>query len=163
MDNLSETKAVIFIFLFAGCITVLITSTIVNKSAVIATMVGYSIILAGMLYILGYTSYTSAFSMQKKMSVITASILIILVLLISIYLLNTYIHEIATGHIPYLTTFSFLSAIFVTFQLYMIKNFISSFTDIKSIDSAKLYGFSLVSLILLMCMYTSLKYYVTDG
>ena len=161
--QLSQTRSVIFILLFAGCISILVTTTIINKNAIIASIVGYCIVLAGLLFVVGYV-LTEEFPIKSKAILITATIFTIGIVSLSIHLFNKYVNEISKGHIPYLTTFSFLSVVFIIFQLFLIKTFLSSSNvEIKSFDGAKLYGFNLVSLSLLICMYISLHYYLTDG
>jgi hypothetical protein len=163
--DLSNTSTLISILLFTGGITVLISSTIVNKNAVIATMLGNYVILVGLLFILGYLSSNKLVTATRAV-LFSAVMLTVGIVMGSIYLLTKYTRSIAKGNIPYLSTFSFLSSLFVIFQMtsvmYYLKG-ITQTTEIKSFDAAKLYGFSLISFFLLTSMYISLNYYVTDG
>lgn len=165
--NLSDTTTLISILLFTGGITVLISSTIVNKNAIIATMIGNYVILVGLLFILGYLS-SNNFQMATRLTLFFAVAFTIAIVMGSIYLLTKYTKEIAKGNIPNVTTFSFLSSLFVIFQMVAVMYYLKEIRAaqnyvINSFDAAKLYGFTLISLSLLVTMYISLNYYVTDG
>ena len=169
--NLSDTTTLISILLFTGGITVLISSTIVNQNAIIATMIGNYVILVGLLFILGYLS-SNEMKMATRLTLFFAVAFTIGIVMGSIYLLTKYTKQMARGNIPNVTTFSFLSSLFVIFQMVAVMYYLKEINVntivaqnfvIKSFDAAKLYGFTLISLSLLITMYISLNYYVTDG
>jgi hypothetical protein len=161
-ESMAQSRAVISMLTLAGIISVLITSNSIDGNALIASIIGYCAILVGIILLLGYT-IASAFSINKKTTIFMICSLLILIILFTIKLFYKNTEIITSGNVPYLTTFSFLSALFILFQLLFIKSFIYSNTEIASTDSAKIYGLSLLSIILLISLFITFKYFVTDG
>lgn len=158
-------RGVIFTMLIAGCITVAVTTMFgADKTAIIATIIGYSALLVGMISVVAYAFQYEHVTLNKNITFIVICAVIMILIFINLILFSKYINEIAMGYVPYLTTFTFLIAILLSYAVLSVRNFLLMVPMIvEPVDSMKLYVVSAFCAVLLICKYIALKYFITDG
>lgn len=161
----NRQRGVIFTMLMAGCITVAVTTMFgADKNAVIATIVGYSSLLIGMIAVVAYAFQTGQVTMNNNITFVVICAIIMVLIFISLFLFSKYINEISLGYVPYLTTFTFLIAILLSYAIFSVRNFLLVVPMVVDPgDSMKLYIVSAFCAVLLICKYIALKYFITDG
>jgi hypothetical protein len=161
----SRHRGVIFTMLMAGCITIAVTTMFgADKNAVIATIIGYSSLLVGMISLVAYAFQYGMVTMNKNITFVVICAIIMVLIFINLYLFSKYINEISLGYVPYLTTFTFLIAILLSYSVFSARNFVLLVPMIVDpVDSMKLYIVNTFCAVLLICKYIALKYFITDG
>lgn len=161
----SRQRGVIFTMLMAGCITVAVTTMFgADKNAVIATIVGYSSLLLGMISVVAYAFQYGLVTMNRNITFLVICAIIMVLIFINLCLFSKYINEISLGYVPYLTTFTFLIAILLSYAIFSVRNFLLVVPMVVDpVDSMKLYIVSAFCAVLLICKYIALKYFITDG
>jgi membrane associated rhomboid family serine protease len=104
-ELISDTRqrGVIFTMLMAGCITVAVTTMFgADKNAVIATIVGYSSLLIGMMSVVAYAFQYGLVTMNKNITFVVICAIIMVLIFINLFLFSKYINEISLGYVPYL-------------------------------------------------------------
>ena len=165
--SIGETRqrGVIFTMLMAGCVTIAVTTMFgADKNAVIATMIGYSSLLVGMVSVVAYAFQYGYVTLNKNITFVVICAIIMFLIFINLYLFSKYINEISLGYVPYLTTFTFLIAILLSYAVFSVRNFLLVVPMVVDpVDSMKLYIVSAFCAVLLICKYIALKYFITDG
>ena len=161
----NRQRGVIFTMLMAGCITVAITTMFgADKNAVIATSVGYSSLLIGMLSVVAYAFQYGLVTMNRNITFLVICAIIMILIFMNLFLFSKYINEISLGYVPYLTTFTFLIAILLSYAIFSVRNFLLVVPMVVDpVDSMKLYIVSAFCAVLFICKYISLNYFFTDG
>jgi hypothetical protein len=158
-------RGVIFTMLMAGCITIAVTTMFgADKNAVIATIIGYSSLFVSMISLVAYAFQYDYVTLNKNMTFVVICAIIMLLIFINLYLFSKYLNVISLGYIPYLTTFTFLIAILLSYSVFSVRNFLLVVPmSVDPVDSMKMYIVSAFCAVLLICKYIALKYFITDG
>ena len=151
-----------FNVMFAGTVAILITLLVgaYNRTSLIGTMLGYSLIALSLVFFVAIqankpaTNASSVLFTSGPFLIMTASIIYLLVLL------GKYFNEITSGHVSqYYSTFSTLFLIFTLMQVWLHS---TNKTDSKAIKMS-MYLLGTINLIFVATLGTILAYFSTDG
>ena len=162
-----------YAFLFSGILIVFITIGIHNQNALIGTITGYCAAISGILLLGGLTYYTISSNKiwpgwQKMLYSLSPFIILLIILSLSMSYASIYFDRIANNKVTkYYSSFSYMSLIFVCFQVYFFVNAINQreFRERASLNAATvsiLNLFGVINMIILITLGITLKFYSTD-
>jgi hypothetical protein len=163
-----------YAFILGGLIVVICTIGTHNKNALIGTITGYAASTCAVLLLasLTYTNITTGIKNPSIMEIIFTLIPFIVLIIIfgfSLALISIYFNKIANNRISdYYGMFSFISVIFILFQvwIFFVATKQKAFRDsgfINKVTLLKLLLLSIFNMLTLITLGITLKYFSTDG
>jgi hypothetical protein len=173
LDLLNNLVNISYAFIFSGILVVFLTVGSHNESALIGTITGYSASIAGTLLLGGLTYYMISSNKiwpgwQRMFYSLSPFVLLLIILGLSLAYVSIYFDKISNNKVTnYYSSFSYMSLIFVCFQLYFFVSAINqrefrerASLSPKSVSILNLFG--VINMIILITLGITLKYYSTD-
>ncbi len=173
LDLLNNLINISYAFIFAGIFIVFITLGSHNENALIGTITGYGASIVGTLLLGGLTYYMISSNniwpgWKRLIYSLSPFVMLLIILSLSLSYVSMYFNKIANNQITsYYSSFSYMSLIFVCFQLYYFISAINqrefrerASLNTKSVSILNLFG--VINMIILITLGITLKYYSTD-
>ncbi len=144
----------IYTLILVGMLVVLFTSMNFTEGSVVGNIVGYSVMLLGVILLIG--NIYNKIPITNLFDLTIPSILLLATLTFNIIMTSLFFKDIAKESIPYYGTFSFIILLMTFSQIYLLKEQ----TNKYNIRLSTLFG--LINLVTATTMFIILKYYPTD-